>query len=193
MVSIAPQAGPRVKGVSFRSVVRAVETLHGPDVLAACMTQVSTELADAFRYGTVLASSWYPIAKYRELLGAILKKVPVGDRCMFELGRQCAQQDMTGIYKVGFKLLSPQAVIRLAARLYSNYYDTGNCQIVESKSGYAHARWSGCVGFNRNLWQEVFGATEMFMELAGAKHIRSRVVAGGDDDDEFAEFSGHWT
>jgi hypothetical protein len=184
---------PRVKGVSFKSVLRALETLHGPSSVEACMSTMPSEVADGFRYGTILASGWYPIGWYRALLAAAQTAAGQGDRALFEIGRQCARQDMTGVYRLGFKLLSPQTVIRLASRLFSNYYDTGECLVVSARVGFVHARWLGCRGFDRRLWSDAFGAAHMFMELAGASNIRSQLAAGGGDGDETAELIAHWT
>jgi hypothetical protein len=184
--------GPRVKGVSFKSVLRALEVLRGPQAAQACTSAMPTDLADAFRYGTMLASSWYPIEWYRALLEAVQTSACEGDHFMCKIGQQCLRQDMTGVYRAVFHLLSPQAVIRISSRLFSNYYDTGKCTILEAKTGFAHASWAGCSGFDRRMWLEAFGACEMVMELSGAKHIRSRVVSGGRDGDDCAELTGHW-
>jgi hypothetical protein len=186
-------ASPKVKGIAFKSVLRALEALHGARAAESCLTQVSNELAGGFRYNTILTSGWYPIAWYRDLLKAVQTATGLGDRALFEIGRQCARQDMTGIYRLGFKLLSPQVVLGLSSRLFSNYYDTGESKVVEARHGFAQAEWMGCVGFDRNMWWEAFGAAEMFMELAGATHIRTRIIRGGNDTDEFAVLTMHWT
>ena len=182
-----------MKGVAFRSVMRAVETLHGNAAVESALSKLPSDLERAFRYQVILASSWYPIAWYRELLKAVQSAAGPGERVLFEIGRQCARQDMTGVYKLGFKLLSPQAVLGLATRLFSNYYDTGRSRLLESRTGFAHAQWSDCVGFDKNMWSEAFGAAEMFMELAGARNIRTRIIAGGGDSDETSTLTMHWT
>ena len=102
-------------------------------------------------------------------------------------------QDTTGVYRAVFNLLSPQTVIRVTPRLFNNYYDTGKCSIIEAKSGYAHARWIDCEQFDRNMWCEIFGGAEKLLELAGAKHVRTRILEGGGDGDATAELVGHWT
>jgi hypothetical protein len=185
--------GPRVKGVSFRSVMRAVDAIHGAVAAETCLAALPGDLAQAFRYGQILASGWYPIEWYRDLLRGTQAATGARERGTFEIGRQCARQDMTGIYKLGFKLVSPEVVLRLSTRLFSNFYDTGQARILESRAGYARAEWTGCTGFDKNMWWEAFGAAEMFMELAGARHVRTRIVRGGEDPDEFSELTMHWT
>jgi hypothetical protein len=61
MVSGRTVSEPRVKGVSFRSVLQALEALRGSEVVKNCTSQLPADLAEAFQYGTILASGWYPI------------------------------------------------------------------------------------------------------------------------------------
>ncbi|HET9957011.1 MAG TPA: hypothetical protein VFQ61_21090 [Polyangiaceae bacterium] len=173
--------------------MRAVESLHGAAAAESCLSAMRAELAQGFRYQEILASGWYPIEWYRDLLRAIQTALNLGERALFEIGRECARQDMTGIYKLGFKLLSPEVVLQLSTRLFSNYYDTGKSKVVESRPGFAHVRWFDCAGFDKNMWWEAFGAAEMFMELAGARSVRTRIIRGGGDTDEMAELTMHWT
>lgn len=150
-------------------------------------------LERGIRYGTIIAASWYPIAWYRDLFKAVATATGDGDRVVREIGREAARIDMTGVYKMAFKLLSPQAVFGLSSRLYSNYYDTGKVVIVESRAGFVQARWSGCTGFDRNLWLEVAASCEMYLELSGAKNVRTRILSGAGPEDEGMELQAHWT
>ena len=184
---------PHVKGVSFRSVLQALEALRGGEVVKNCTSQLPSDLAEAFQYGTILASGWYSIQWYRALLDSARKAACSGEQFLYQIGRQCMLQDTTGVYRAVFNLLSPQTVIRVTPRLFNNYYDTGKCSIIEAKSGYAHARWIDCEQFDRNMWCEIFGGAEKLLELAGAKHVRTRILEGGGDGDATAELVGHWT
>lgn len=184
--------GPQVKGIAVRSALRALEQLRGTPTVEAVITATPKELGTAIRYGTIMASSWYPMEWYREFFAAIVATTGDNDRTVREIGRESARIDMTGVYKAAFKLLSPQALFGLSARLFSNYFDTGSVSIVESRKGFAHARWTGCAGFDRNLWLETFGSCEMYLELAGATHVRLRVLSGGAAADDHAELQAHW-
>jgi hypothetical protein len=185
--------GPQVKGIAFRSVLRALEQLRGAPTVEAAVALLPPDLASAIRYGTLIAASWYPIEWYRELFRAIIRTAGNSDTVVRDIGREAARLDMTGIYRAAFKLLSPQALFGLSARLFSNYYDTGSVNIVESRKGYAHARWTNCEGFDRNLWLEVVAASEMYLELAGATQVRIHIVSGGGQTDDHAEVQAHWT
>jgi hypothetical protein len=185
--------GPQVKGVAFRSALRALEQLRGPPTVESAVSVMIPDLAQSIRYGTLIASGFFPIEWYRSLFSAVVATTGETDGIVRNIGRECARLDMTGIYRTSFKLLSPQSIFGLGSRLFSNYYDTGTVVIVESRKGFARARWTNCVGFDQNLWVEVFGAAEMYLELAGANHIRIRVVSGAGPTDSSAEVQAHWT
>lgn len=185
--------GPKVKGIAFRSALRALEQLRGAPTVENTITAMSPELQSAIRYGTLIASGMYPVEWYRDLFSAIVTTTKETESLIREIGREAARLDMTGIYRHAFKLLSPQALFGLSARLYSNYYDTGSIVIVESRKGFAQARWTNCVGFDRNLWVEVIASAEMYLELAGATHIRMHIVSGAGPGDSAAEVQAHWT
>ncbi len=193
MVSGCTVSQPHVKGVSFRSVLQALEALRGSELVKNCTAQLPADLAEAFQYGTILASGWYPIGWYRVLLDSARKAACSGEQFIYQIGRQCMIQDTKGVYRTVFNLLSPQTVIRVTPRLFNNYYDTGTCSIIDAKLGFAHARWTHCEQFDRNMWCEIFGGTEKLLELSGAKHLRTRIVAGGGDGDATAELVGYWT
>jgi hypothetical protein len=193
MASEGRVSEPHVKGVSFRSVMQALEALRGSEVVKNCTAQLPDDLAEAFQYGTILATGWYPIVWYRALLGCVRKAAGSGEQFLYQIGRQCMLQDTKGVYRAVFNLLSPQTVIRVTPRLFNNYYDTGTCSISAAKLGYACVRWTHCEQFDHNMWCEIFGSAEQLLELAGAKNVRVRILAGGGDGDATAELAGHWT
>jgi hypothetical protein len=190
-VSVAP--GVKIKGTAFLSVMRALEQLRGKHVAEAALAAMPEELRNGLRYGRMVAGGWYPIEQYRDLFSTVVSTTNEGERIVRDIGREAARLDMTGIYKAVFKLLSPQIIFDLSARLFSNYYNTGKVTIIESRHGFVHACWTGCKGFNRHLWVEVFSSVEMYLELAGAKNVRMRTLSGAGENDEFAEAQARWT
>lgn len=191
-MSATPRQEPSVKGVAFRSVLSALATLRGKDATAQAIARMPADLGETFKYGGIMAPSWYPISWYRMMWKAIREATGEGTEIAHQIGRETMRADMTGIYRLVFKIVSPQTVLSLSTKIFSNYYDSGKLEVLESQTGYARARWNGCRGFDRNMWVEVFGASEMLLELAGAKKLRFHVHVGGRDDDEHAEAIAVW-
>jgi hypothetical protein len=184
---------PKVKGVTLRSALQALERLQGSAAREAAIKAMPAELADAFRYGTIIASRWYPMRWYCDLHSAIVSTTSGSERIIREVERDAARADMTGVYSFAFKLLSPQTLIGLANRLFSTYYDTGTVETLESRKGYVRIRWVGCTGFSRNTWVGIFASCELLLELAGAQHIRVHVRSGGGAGDDWAEAEAYWS
>jgi hypothetical protein len=69
----------------------------------------------------------------------------------------------------------------------------GKVSTVEARQGYSHARWSGCTGFDENMWTEIMGSCVQLLEIGGAKHVRARVLSGGLDGMDHMEAAAHWS
>ncbi|MES1184855.1 MAG: hypothetical protein ABUL60_13660 [Myxococcales bacterium] len=185
--------GPRVKGVAFRSVYGSLGTLRGQPAQQAALAVLSEELRNGFVYGAIVPGGWYPIDWYKELFRGIRSSTGEGKELAHEIGRQCTRDDMTGIYSMLAKPISPQSLFSLSQRLFSNYYSVGKVEVVESRSGYSHARWTNCDQFDENMWTEILGSSVQLLEIGGAKHVRARILVGGGDGSSSMEAAAHWS
>jgi hypothetical protein len=185
---------PKVKGVAFRTIDLCYTNLRGAEARDAARSAMPVELGDGFRYRTILAASWYPISWYRETFRAFRTATGDGPELARELGRLAAKHDMAGVHKqILAKLISPQSLLGMSQRVFNTYYDTGEFEILESRSGFVHARLWNCIGWDQNMWMELAGSCESLLGIAGAKNVRIRLLAGGNDGDSHADFEAHWT
>jgi hypothetical protein len=184
---------PQVKGVAFRSVYVSLGKLRGDAAQRAMLEAVSEELRHGFTYRSIVPGGWYDIALYKELFRGIRSATGEGKDLVTEIGRQCTRDDMAGIYSVLAKLISPQSLFSLSQRVFSSYYSTGQVRMSESRGGYSHAVWSNCQGFDENMWIEVLGSCVQLLEIGGAKHVRLRVLSGGQDGNDHMEAAAHWS
>jgi hypothetical protein len=184
---------PKVKGVAFRSVYTSLGKLRGERVQHAALERMNQPLRDGFGYGSIVTSGWYAIELYRELFHVIRDVTQEGKELVHEIGRQCTRDDMSGVYKMIAKLISPETLFSLSQRVFSNYYSVGTVQVVESRHGFTRARWSGCRGFDENMWTELIGSCEQLLEIGGARNVRQHLLSGGGEADESLELSAHWS
>jgi hypothetical protein len=185
--------GPRVKGVAFRTIDACYFELRGARCHERARSLMMPELRAAYAGTTLLAASWYPIAWYRDAMRSFRAANNDGLDLPRLIGYQSVRRDMASTYKMMFaRIVSPQTLLGLSARLFGQYYDTGQFQVLESRKGYVHAKLSGCVGWDGNMWIEIHGSCTAFLELAGAKEVRLRTKSGGRDADEHLELEGHW-
>jgi hypothetical protein len=195
MVGEAPAERPaesRVKGLAFRSAMRALLNLRGEEVRDRALALMHTEIGQPLRYGAIVAPQWYAVALYREMWRGIRAATGEGPDVARLIGREATQSDLNLVHKLIMKMLSPQTIAAAGARLFSSFYEPGKAEI-QSRPGFSHARYLQCPGFDRCMWMECLGASEIVLELAGAKNVRCRIVRGGHDGDDFAEVEAHWT
>jgi hypothetical protein len=192
VTGISAKTGPQVKGVALRTVDQCFRELRGAQLHGRAPELMDPELARTYRT-LVLASAWYPIASYRETFRAYRAATGEGPELPRLVGKAAARHDMQGVHKQLFlKLVSPQVLLTMTQRVFGSYYDCGVLRVVESRKGYAHVNCSGCLGWDENMWAELLGSCEMQLELAGARHIRARLLSGGRTGDASAEMEAHW-
>ena len=108
------------------------------------------------------------------------------------MGRASCDYGLTTVYKVFFKIGSPEFIIGRAARVFSSYYDTGELCILETRPGRCLAELRGFEGGAPQFCERIFGWMQRTLELAGAKNLRPRhdvcVHRGG----AVCRFEGDW-
>lgn len=181
-----------MKGVAFKSVLAALDERFGAVAVAEMYRSLPPADAAWLQY-KVVATGWYPTSRYRSMWSAIAAAAGGhGDDLARQIGRVCMQRDMGGVYRLVFKLLSPETVLSLSGKMFSNYYDTGTLSIVEARPGLARAAFKGCVGWSRLMWMEILGASEMLLELGGARELRVNYTSRVGDDTESVELLARW-
>lgn len=186
-------AEPKVKGVAFRTIELCFTELHGEKSRDRARTLMPPELGNAYRYGSIMAASWYPIAWYRDAFGAFRGIHGAGLELARDIGRLAARHDMRGVHKqLLARLISPQALLAMSQRVFNTYYDTGTIETIESRRGYARVRCSGCTGWDENMWSELVGSCESLLEIAGGRHVRSHVLLGGGNGNDEMILEARW-
>lgn len=184
---------PQVKGNALRTIEQCFVDLCGAEARAAALRLLSDPLRTSFEQKLILASNWYPIGWYRETFAAFRESQHAGTELPREIGRRGVRRDMSAVYKqLLLKMVSPQALLGLSQRLFKSYFDTGAMHILESRAGFVRAAWTACEGWDENLWAELSGSCEVLLEMAGAKHVRLRVVSGGTSADSACEMEARW-
>ena len=122
-----------MKGVAFRSVLAVLAELQGEATLDRMLGSLPPESAKMLRY-SIVQTGWYPISLYREMWAAILDATGGSYDVARAIGAGAIRRDMTGVYRLVFKLLSPETLFSLGGKMFSKYYDTGTCLLYTSPS-----------------------------------------------------------
>ena len=139
-----------------------------------------------------VASSWYDVSTYLELHRAI-QHVAKGTPTARTLGGLACRHDLSGVYRVFVRTLSPAAFMSVVPRFFGQYFRFGKMAVEHHGPGGATAKWTDCFGFDEHLWSDVVGHGEAGLELCGARNVRLHVLAGGGPHDTFMTVRGHWT
>ena len=62
----------------------------------------------------------------------------------------------------------------------------------DAKSGRCRAVYSGCVGFDRILWEDIIAGSAAVLEVCGAKDVQLTRVRGGGDGDTELDIIAEW-
>ncbi|MCA9640181.1 MAG: hypothetical protein KC492_05775 [Myxococcales bacterium] len=180
-------------GLPLRGVYGNLGTLFGSRGQQQILELLPGELAEGLAYGRIIAGGWYPISWLSALHEGAQELSGSGRELARKLGYMGSKSYFRGVHKVFISFMDPGFVIGKTPLIFRKYYDTGEALVVERNRGNCLLRFSGCSGFDANLWQGLFGACEAVLELSGAKNIRLRAVSGGGERDVAAEVSAYWT
>jgi hypothetical protein len=185
-------AGPQVKGMAIRGFLGAVERVHGNEAIDEMVPLLPEDIGTMLAQRSFISAGWYPLAHYRALLGAVMLVVGGGPEVVRELSRDGTLDDFRGIYRLLTAVLSPEFLMRRSPSLFNRYYDTGKLTVPVAKHGYAEARFRGCVGFDRVIWEDAVGGAIGILQACGAKDVSLRFVRGGGDGDEELDIIAQW-
>jgi hypothetical protein len=181
----------QVKGTAVSASLRYVRERFGEEALARVLDALPGE--DRKRLSAVLASSWYPMEAFllfmREAQRQLGAEQPDLVRSM---GRASCDYGVTGVYKIFFKVGSPEFIIGRSARVFSSYYDSGELRVVDSRDGRAVVEVAGLEGGSPEFCERIYGWMQRTLELAGAKGLRSAHSLCVHRGDAVCRFEGDW-
>jgi hypothetical protein len=184
MGAIAMQGGrpeSEMKGLSLRNYPVVLAAMRGEDVAAKMMSLLPPELRDGLASGVITATQWCPVAWKRELhrAGSRATGEPFLARAM---GYEMTRRDLNGIYRAFMRLASPQHVLQAGARIFGTYLRPGKYRVVDIRDGFVRVEFTGCYGFDQNMWLDVSGGCEAVLEAAGAKSVRFHIESGAREE-----------
>ncbi len=183
----------RCKGACFLGFRDVIRERYGEAVWLEVVGRLDGELRAALTNDVLVANGWYALGWYAQLHRVAREVLATNGELARDVGRLSTYRDLrSGPRRVLVELLSPQALVRNAHRVFGSYYESGRLTVDEAVAGRARARWSRCRDFDRNIWEDVFGGCVGALEAAGARDIRLERVAGGEDGDEDAAIVATW-
>jgi hypothetical protein len=184
---------PKIKGVALRNFRAVLADVCEPQDVERVDAKVPREVREALDRGRIVSGGWYLLDWYKAMHSAAREVLHAGPSLPRKIGRESTRRDLTGIYRIFLQMVSPQLMVSLSSRIFGLYYSEGSMRVAEKRDGYARVDLVDCLGFDENIWQDVLGASELALELAGAKNVRMRIDAGGRNGDTSTTLVAHWT
>lgn len=181
----------RVKGTAVQSSLRYVRERFGEEALGTVVAALPE--GEQAALGSILASSWYPMPAFLRFMQEASRALGAREpEVIRNMGRASADYGVTGVYKIFFKVGSPEFIISRATRVFSSYYDTGRITVVESRQGRAVVEVSGLEESAPEFCERIYGWMHRTLELAGATGLRSAHSRCLHRGDAVCRFEGSW-
>jgi hypothetical protein len=181
----------QVKGTAVVASVRYLTERFGEDALKRVFRFLPEEDRRVLEQG-LLASSWYPMPLFLRFMQEAEQQLRAQEpEVIRQMGAASADYGIKGVYKIFFKVGSPEFIISRAARVFSSYYDTGRIDVVEAARGRAVLDLTGFLGAPQ-FCDRIRGWMERTVSLAGARNLRSEHSQCVHRGDPVCRFEGHW-
>jgi hypothetical protein len=132
-----------VKGLVLKSRIDYVREFFGHDAWDRVLAVLPPGTRAALQDG-VLASSWYPIPLYVEMLSAIDLTFGKGDLALCrDMGRYSARSALSGVYQCSNRGKDVGFANRTAPMIWKQYYDSGKMTTESGGRGRAIVRVRG--------------------------------------------------
>jgi len=114
---------PKVKGSTVLPRLEYIKQKGGD--LEKVLALVNPGFSREVKKG-ILLNTWYDFDGYLELSGAADRVMGKGDLAMvWDMGRFSAEYAFKGIYKMFYKIGTPEWVMKMGMSVWKQYYDTG--------------------------------------------------------------------
>jgi hypothetical protein len=165
--------GVKIKGAVIKAPRDWMRTVYGADAYQRALSTLTPEERD-FVDGTILASSYYPLAGWDRFQAAMRREAAERGESDLQFNmrnmREAGSSIVRGVYKFILGLMSPQRVVDKAALIYSRTYSEGQCEVVANEPGRAVLRYCKCSPALRPNLVNNFPTSLVFvLELNGAK------------------------
>jgi uncharacterized protein (TIGR02265 family) len=181
-----------VKGTALAATLRYLDEKYGVErrgrIVAALPDAQRTTLDSG-----VVVSAWYPLDLLLDLMKESRRQLGAEAPTLFrDMGRASAKQALTTIYRIFFKVGSPQFMVSKAAAIFKTYYSTGELRAEVAGPGHAVLELHGFQDPARELCERLVGWMEGTLELAGAREIRVAHARCAAEGAESCRFEGFW-
>lgn len=182
----------RVKGTAVHSSMRYVRESFGEAAFANILAALPEE--DKVILGQeILASTWYPIASFLHFMQETERQLTKEEPDVLrKMGRASCDYGVTGVYRIFFRIGSPEFLVSRGVSVFARYYDTGTMRVAEARPGRTVVEVSSFEGGAPQFCERLYGWMYRSLELAGARNLRGSHSSCVHRGDAVCRFEGEW-
>jgi hypothetical protein len=173
-----------VKGAAISARLQFVRERHGEAGLARLLDALP-EAERRVLDNRVLSHAWAPFEVFVEVAKTADRLFGQGDLALCtEMARYAAEVNLPTLYRLFYRLGSPQYILRKAAQLWSVHYDSGKLVVIEEGQGKVRLEIVDFESPHRVHCLSVLGWAARSVELSGGHVLyaeEERCRARGDE------------
>lgn len=162
----------QIKGVVLQSTLQSIrERLSTPEWEAFALA-LDPALRPLLENPTDPAA-WIPAPALTALMQAyasVLQDDPI--QTYRRLGRESCDDNLTAVYRLMSRLARPEFILRRAVRVWGDFYDRGEFEVLETSPESGAIRVTGAGFPHPALCHRIGGWIERAIELSGGREVR---------------------
>lgn len=179
----------RIKGTCVRSVIGV---LSREGLLEPAMASLSSMSREVF-LGGVLATGWYPVDAYIELLDAVAARAGLGaEGLMLRVGKQIVSDGLTTVYRVFLPVDSPFQGVSRGQYLWRTYFKNSELNLLRAGKGVADFEVTGEARTSPAYCLTKLGGMIGSLELIGASGVQGEHPSCRHRGDATCRFQLTW-
>ena len=185
---------PNVKGTSIAARLEYVRRRGGEEGVASVLDQLTDKAeVDQIRVTGPLKSAWYPFRMFVELIEAIDRKYGKGDGSIIQdLGAEVARTDLKSVYKIFYRIASPNFVVSKATQVWDRYYDSGELIVLQNDPGKVRIELRSFATPHRAHCESVLGWMRETLHMSGAAGCKVSHPKCRTKGDPICEYVATW-
>ena len=169
-----------LKGQGFKSFASAVQSLFGEEALQAWVDALPDSVRSTWIHGGIVAGGWYPISWYRDFHEALHRARPWEPELSRRISMEATKNDLQGVYRFVLQYMSPHTIMGQAPRIFGLYNRGGSVSVLENMDDLVVLAYDDCHGADRNIWEDVIGATVATVESCRVRVLSAAILDGGE-------------
>lgn len=182
-----------IKGLALKSTINYIKMKLDSENFQR-FSNILSENSKNLLNSTILSSKWYDASLLVEIMSKIpeiLKRNPT--EVWWEMGRHSCEDGLNTVYKIFYKLGSPEFIIKRASQVFSNYYSEGNFFVVSHSLSNAHVQIKDVNFPHPCICTRISGWMERAIELSGGKNVLVKHSLCIFQKGIFEEWKATWT